>query len=115
MPLSWALTFLLAFAVGPLVVWRVMQRPSDISVIRPLGVITVILVVAAMAAPMAGASGAISTFLLWACWVTSMCVMGHVMRIVIGTPGAQRWVAVGVSFGAAIPWLGILVARAVAV
>lgn len=115
MSLSWALTFLLAFAVGPLLVWRVMQRPSDIAVIRPLGLITVVLVMAAMVAPMVGAPGAISTLLLWASWVVSMCVMGHVMRIVIGTPGAQRWAAVGVSFGAAIPWLGILVAQAVAV
>ena len=114
MTASWVITFLLAFAVGPLVVLYVMRRPSDVSVVRPLGLITVVLVVMAISAPMVGAHGAISTLLLWASWVMSMCVMGHVMRLVIGTDGARRWTATVAAIGATIPWFGILIARAVA-
>lgn len=115
MTLSWIVTFLLAFAVGPFVVLQVMRRPSDVAVIRPLGLITVVLVIAAISAPMVGAHGAVSTLLLWASWVMSMCVMGHVMRMVIGTPGARRWTSAVAAVGATLPWFGILIARAVAV
>ncbi len=114
MSVSWAITFLLAFAIGPLIVLRLRRQPSDVSVIRPLGLATVALVVAAISAPMMNAPAAIATFLLWGSWVLSMAVMGHVMRLVIGTPGADRWTAAGVAIGAALPWFGILIARAVA-
>lgn len=114
MTVTWIVTFLLAFAVGPLVVLQVMRRQSDVSVIRPLGLITVALVVMAMLAPMLDAHRAFSTLLLWAAWVMSMCVMGHVARLVIGAPGAKRWTAAAAAIGATLPWFGILIARAVA-
>ena len=114
MNVAWIVTFLLAFAVGPLLVLQVMRRPSDVSVIRPLGLLTVVLVVMAMVAPMLDAHRAISTLLLWGAWVMSMCVMGHVARLVIGTPGAKRWTAAVAAVGATLPWFGILIARAVA-
>ncbi len=115
MPISFLITFLLAFAVGPLIVLWLMRRPSEVAIIRALGLATFILVVAAISAPMMSAPAPITTLLLWASWVMSMAVMGHVMRLVIGTPGAQRWTAAGVATGAALPWFGILIARAVAV
>ena len=114
MPLSFALTFLLAFAIGPLVVLALMRRPSDVTMIRKLGVITMVLVVVAIFGAMFGLSGAVAAFLLWASWVMSMATVGHVMRMVIGSPGVQRWAGPIVAVGAALPWFGILMARVVA-
>ncbi len=114
MPLSFVITFLLAFAVGPLLVLWLMRRPSEVAIIRPLGLTTVVTVVAAISAPMIGLPPAIATLLLWASWVLSMAIMGHVMRLVIGTPGAKRWTAAVAAMGATIPWFGILLARVVA-
>ena len=114
MPASFLITFLLAFAVGPLIVLWLMRKPSDVSIIRPLGLATVVMVIAAISAPMIGVPAALATLLLWGSWVLSMAVMGHVMRLVIGTPGAKRWTAAVAAVGATIPWFGILLARAVA-
>ena len=114
MPASFLITFVLAFAVGPLIVLWLMRRPSEVSIIRPLGLATVVMVIAAISAPMIGVPAALATFLLWGSWVLSMAVMGHVMRLVIGTPGAKRWTAAVAAMGATIPWFGILLARAVA-
>lgn len=112
--MMWIAIYAVVFIGGPLIVLRLMRHPASVTAVRWLGMTTGGLVVAGIAAQMIGVSGLLATAMLWGAWVTSMALMGQVLRLLVDDPGARRWTAAVAAMGATIPWFGILVARAMA-
>ncbi|MFY9212725.1 MAG: hypothetical protein WAO69_16545 [Aestuariivita sp.] len=114
MTFAWILTYAVVFVGGPCIVLWLMRPQASVAAVRRLGILTMAMVVLSIGATMLGAPGSLAAAMLWGAWVSSMALMGHVLRLMIGSPGARRWTAAMAAVGATIPWFGLLIARAVA-